>query len=83
MPLFGSPNVSKLAAKRDLPRLIKALSDSPVRGEAALALGQLHDARAVEPLIGALDDKGRVRSSRCGAGPPARWGADGRSGSPC
>lgn len=28
-----------------------------MRGEAALALGQLHDARAVEPLIGALHDK--------------------------
>ena len=59
MPLFGPPNVKKLAAKHDLKGLIKALGyqkDSGVRRAAAFDLGKLGDARAVEPLIGALRD---------------------------
>ncbi len=55
MPLFGPPNVAKLEAKRDAPGLIKALGsqkDGPVRKAAAGALGQIGDARPVEPLIG-------------------------------
>jgi HEAT repeat protein len=59
MPLFGPPNVEKLKAKRDAPGLIKALGyqkDGHVREAAAEALGQIRDARAVEPLIAALKD---------------------------
>jgi tetratricopeptide (TPR) repeat protein len=56
MPIFGSPNVEKLEAKRDVQGLIKALGrkDYVVQTEAAAALGRLQDARAVMPLIAAL-----------------------------
>ena len=57
--LFGPPDVDKLKAKRDVTSLIKALAyqkDSLVRWLAAEALGNLGDARAVEPLIAALKD---------------------------
>src|SRR5450759_2332909 len=60
MPLFGPPNVEKLKAKRDVKGLIKALGyqkDPAVRRAAAEALGQIGDARAVEPLIAALKDE--------------------------
>jgi HEAT repeat protein len=71
MPLFGPPNVDKLKAKRDLPGLTKALGykqDSSLRRAAAEALGQLGDARAVEPLIGALGDETvSVRQAAVGA----------------
>jgi hypothetical protein len=53
MPLFGPPNASKLKAKSDVPGLIKALDfkkDPLVRRDAAVALGELGDPRAVEPL---------------------------------
>src|ERR1035437_5475993 len=67
MPLFGPPNVDKLKAKGDVPGLIKALryeKDSGVRHDAALALGKIGDARAVEPFIAALGDQnGLVRWS--------------------
>lgn len=59
MPLFGPPNATKLKAKNDVPGLIKALGfkkDPIVRRDAAVALGQLGDARAVEPLLEALTD---------------------------
>jgi HEAT repeat protein len=59
MGLFGPPNVEKMKSKRDIEGLIKTLSyqkvDS-VRGAAVDALGQIGDARAVEPLIAALKD---------------------------
>jgi len=53
------PNVKKMKEKRDVPGLIKALSykkSKIVRGEAAEALGYLHDSTAVDPLIAALKD---------------------------
>jgi HEAT repeat protein len=57
MALFGPPDVAKLKAKGDVPGLIKALGytgDPSVRRDAAAALGDLGDARAVEPLGAAL-----------------------------
>jgi FOG: HEAT repeat len=58
MPLFGSPDVAKLSAKGDVKKLIQALGfkESSVRQAAAAALGQIGDARAVEPLIATLKD---------------------------
>ncbi|MGV1036590.1 MAG: HEAT repeat domain-containing protein [Candidatus Nanopelagicales bacterium] len=59
MPLFGPPNVSKLAAKSDLKGLIKALGyqrDWLVRRQAVEALKAIGDSRAIEALIGALGD---------------------------
>lgn len=59
MPLFGSPNVSKLAAKGDLKGLIKALDyqrDWLVRRQAVEALKASGGARAIEALVGALGD---------------------------
>ena len=70
MRLFGSPNVTRLAAKKDVKGLIEALDykkDPGVRGSASIALGQIGDARAVEPLIVALKDKKldvRTRAAR-------------------
>jgi HEAT repeat protein len=66
MELFV-PNVKKLSEKHDVEGLIKALhcyqavfasADTliQVRQDAATALGELRDARAVEPLIGALGE---------------------------
>ncbi|NSW54250.1 MAG: HEAT repeat domain-containing protein [Anaerolineae bacterium] len=60
MPLFGPPNIEKMKAKKDVEGLIKALSyqkDWLLRQDAAQALGDLADARSVEPLIAALDDE--------------------------
>jgi HEAT repeat protein len=57
MGLFGSPNVRKMEAKRNVEGLIKVLrsrGDIGVRKEVAGALGRIGDARAVEPLIKAL-----------------------------
>lgn len=59
MPLFGPPNINKLKAANDVTGLIKALSyqkDIRIRQEAAIALGQIGDARATEPLIEALHE---------------------------
>lgn len=59
MPVFGPPNVEKLKAKRHVKGLIKALGyqkDPAVRKAAAEVLGEIKDARAVEPLISALRD---------------------------
>jgi HEAT repeat protein len=59
MFLFGAPNVQKLSAKRDVQGLIKALGyekDEQIRHAAALALGQIGDPRALEPLIAASHD---------------------------
>jgi HEAT repeat protein len=59
MPLFGPPDIAKLRAKGDIKRLIKSLEEAKlpnVRKGAAAALGEIGDARAVEPLIAALAD---------------------------
>lgn len=60
MSLFGPPNIEKMKAKRDVKGLIKALGyqrDAGVRKGAAMALGELKDSRAIEPLIAALKDR--------------------------
>lgn len=58
---FSKPNIKKLMEKRDVEGLIKALKDEnesmEARKEAALALGEIKDERAVEPLIEALSHK--------------------------
>jgi len=54
------PNVERLRAKRDVKGLIRALGygrDKYVQERAAEALGEIGDARAVEPLIAALKDR--------------------------
>jgi HEAT repeat protein len=59
MELFGPPNIEKLKAKQNVEGIIKALSNkklADVRWQAANALGQLRDKRAVEPLIETLND---------------------------
>ena len=65
LPLFGPPNVDRLKARGDAPGLIKALEYQKlwrVRRDAAVALGQIGDADAVEPLIAGLkDDNPSVR----------------------
>lgn len=58
MPLFGPPNIEKLKAKRDVKGLIKALDykeDLIIRSGAVVALGEIGDARAIEPLITLLN----------------------------
>jgi HEAT repeat protein len=58
MSLFGSPDIQKMKAKRDVKGLIKALNykNDHIQREAALALGEIGDKQAVEPLIAALKD---------------------------
>jgi HEAT repeat protein len=59
MPLFGPPDVARLEARRDVLGLIKALGfqkDPQLRCAAAEALGRCGDARAIEPLLAALED---------------------------
>ncbi|MBZ0318985.1 MAG: HEAT repeat domain-containing protein [Anaerolineae bacterium] len=71
MPLFGSNtplDITQLAAQRDVKMLIKALlyqkgmkerflrkTEEDVRREAAKALGEIGDARAIQPLISVLN----------------------------
>jgi HEAT repeat protein len=60
MPLFGPPNIEKMKAKGDVKGLIKAFGyekDWEISGDAAKALGEIGDTRAVEPLIAALKDR--------------------------
>lgn len=60
--LFGPPNVEKLAARRNVNGLVKALNyekDVQVRCAAAEALGKIGDAHAVESLVAALKDGNR------------------------
>ena len=57
MSLFGHPNVEEMKAKRDVKGLIKALTYqnyAAVREDAAKALGEIGNPRAVEPLAAAL-----------------------------
>jgi HEAT repeat protein len=55
------PNVAKLEAKRDVEGLLEALrhKDPGIRQDAALALGRIGDARAVDPLAYRLWDVDR------------------------
>jgi HEAT repeat protein len=58
--LFGPPDVNKMKAKRDVKGLVNALSydkDEAVRRDARLALLEIGDPRAVEPLINLLKNK--------------------------
>jgi HEAT repeat protein len=52
----SKPNIEKMKAKRDVEGLTKALKDKDwsVRREAAAALGEIRDTKAVDPLIQAL-----------------------------
>lgn len=54
MPLFGKPDVEKLKVRKDVNRLIKALRDDRVGDAAAVAIREVGDQQAVEPLISAL-----------------------------
>ena len=59
MALFGPPSVAKLAAKKDVPGLLSVLAnqkDVQIRWDAIMALGQIGDPRAVDPIILALRD---------------------------
>jgi HEAT repeat protein len=57
MGLFGGPNVEKLAAKRDVKGLAKALtnSDSDVRDDAARVLAEINGPEAVHAIAERLD----------------------------
>ncbi len=59
MSLFGSPDIEKLKANRNVNGLCKALThrDPKVRMAAGRALGDLGDAQAVNSLATALQDK--------------------------
>jgi HEAT repeat protein len=67
MSLFGPPDIAKLKAKRDVEGLVKALGyrkdQGGVRKDAIVALGEIGDPRAVEPLIAALDDEQTGRAA--------------------
>ena len=68
MPLFGPPNIQELKRKQDVSGLIKALrywkKDLNVSIAASLALREIEDARAVKPLLMALQDQdGFVRAA--------------------
>jgi HEAT repeat protein len=54
---MGKPNIKKMKAERDVEGLIKALKvgDWTVRDNAAKALGEIGDARAVQPLMETLN----------------------------
>lgn len=63
MSLFGPPNIGKLTSKKDVKGLIKALSfkekgDSQefykIRTDAVIALGEIGDKSAVDPLVDLL-----------------------------
>lgn len=59
--LFGPPDIAKLKARRDIKGLVKALRDEAYSRdrEAVIALGELGDPAAVEPLITFLQDQTR------------------------
>ena len=59
MGIFGEPNIEELKASKNLKGLIEALNDKygDFRLEAARALGNIWDSRAIEPLIEALKDE--------------------------
>jgi HEAT repeat protein len=56
---FGQPDIENLKAQKDIKGLIKALDykkEASIRAGAALALGEIKDPTAVEPLMAALTD---------------------------
>ncbi|HSW29622.1 MAG TPA: HEAT repeat domain-containing protein [Longimicrobiales bacterium] len=53
---FGPPDIDALKARGRVDKLIRALEDERVRTEAARALGDVGDPRAVRPLVAALGD---------------------------
>jgi HEAT repeat protein len=60
MSLFGPPDIESCKSKGDIDGLNKALKyrkDAAIRRSAAIALGELKDKKAVEPLILALKDE--------------------------
>ena len=59
MGIFSEPNIEELKASKNLKGLIEALNDKygDFRLEAARALGNIGDSRAIEPLIEALKDE--------------------------
>lgn len=61
MGLFGEPNLDRLRANKDVKALIKALRNkkADIRSKAAQALGEIGDARAMEPLLSSLRDGDR------------------------
>ncbi|MEX2720691.1 MAG: HEAT repeat domain-containing protein, partial [Candidatus Wukongarchaeota archaeon] len=71
------PNVEKMKAKKDVKGLIKALKykrDQDVRRYAALTLGEIGDAKAVEPLIQALKEENKgIRWNAVGALDKLGW----------
>jgi len=81
MGLFGPPNIDKLKARGDVENLIKALNykkdsraDSKTRKAAAVALGELKEAQAVNALIKAMDEeliRDSAREALTKIGPPA------------
>jgi len=60
------PNIAKLKSKGDIDGLIKALSYGNkyehvgIRSDAAIALGEIGNPQAVEPLIAALKANGDI-----------------------
>lgn len=71
MPLFGPPDVEKLAKRRDVNGLIKALNykdSAAIRGKAAQMLWALGGPEVIGPLINALGDvDAQVRRKVAGA----------------
>ncbi|HSO69822.1 MAG TPA: HEAT repeat domain-containing protein [Arachnia sp.] len=64
--MFGPPDIKRLAARGKVGALVKALThqDAKIRRDAATALGELRDPRAIEPLAAASrDDSLAVRDS--------------------
>jgi HEAT repeat protein len=65
MKLFGSPDIEKMKAKKDVKGLVKALrysKDPTVQSAAGTALvtvGDIRDSGAVESLLAALNDQDR------------------------
>ena len=69
MALF-KPNIKKLKKEKDIEKLIMALSyekDDDIVVEAAQALGELKDKRAIEPLVKILNDEEIDYYARIGA----------------
>jgi HEAT repeat protein len=55
-PCARAERVVDWVGRRAVPTLIAALGDAQTRGQAAAALGRIHDSRATEPLMEMLSD---------------------------